>query len=154
MPHFLCVPATVTMCIHAKGEDADIVPLYGPTPSQKCSGMASIVKESRFYLPCTNLSTNRINHTCLCLPAEDLRGMKGCVGLGTTIVIKHSAQDCSMMGITAVSCSNCDASVGKWSAGAMSVELMISQATSHNHDTNHGANESLTYIPNDVICHF
>jgi len=69
---------------------AENVIRYGPL----CQGI------TQFYLPPTRLglSTNGMNHTCLCLPAEvgphvpTLRGTEDWVGLGTMVFSKQSAQ--------------------------------------------------------------
>jgi len=61
----------------------------------------------QFYLPYTRLSTNGMNHTCLCLSRQswssftDPGGMEGWVGLGTTMASKQSAQE-----VTNISCSD------------------------------------------------
>jgi len=59
-----------------------------------------------FYLPPTCLSTNGMIHTWFCLPNPswssftDPGGMEGWVGLGTSMVNKHSAQDRYVMEIS------------------------------------------------------
>jgi len=75
---------------------------------------------TQFYLLPTRLSTNGMNHTCLCLPSRswssftDPEGMEGWVGLGTTMVSKQCAQDRYVTEITVISCSDCHASSGNW----------------------------------------
>jgi len=75
---------------------------------------------TQFYLPLTHLSTNRMNYTCLCLPSWSLNSftkaeeIEGWVGLGTSKVSKQSAQDCYVMEITVISCSDRHASPGNW----------------------------------------
>jgi len=79
----------------------------------------------QFYLSPTHLSTNGMNHTCLCLPSRswssftDPEKMKGWVGLDTTTVSNQSLQDCYVTAITVVSCSNRHALQGNWSAAAI-----------------------------------
>jgi len=84
-----------------RGHTLDITPLGEGTSVQKCSGKACVVEEFHSFT-CTRmqLSTNGMNHTCLCLPSQSLSsftnplGMEGWVGLGDTTVSKQSAQDC------------------------------------------------------------
>jgi len=58
------------------------------TPLRR-SGMARVLKRSQFYLHTPHISTNGMNHTCLCLPSRswysvtDPEGMEGWVGLIT-----------------------------------------------------------------------
>jgi len=70
------------------------------TSLQKCSRMALIVE--RFHsFTCTpvHLSTDRMNHTCLCLSSRswssftDPRGIEGWVGIGTTTAVRRGARD-------------------------------------------------------------
>jgi len=86
-----------------------------------------------------HLSTNVMNHTCLCLSNRSWssltnhRGMEGWVGLGTTTMSKQSAKNHYMTEITVVDCSNHHASLGNWSTGTMSTEPLTSLATSHDY---------------------
>jgi len=77
----------------------DWAPLYGPTPSHGTLRYGTHFQRStQFYLPPTGLSTNGMNHTCLCLPNRssssltDPGRMEGWVGLDTTMANKRSAQ--------------------------------------------------------------
>jgi len=97
-----------------KGHILDIAPLSEGTSPQKRSGMARVVEgfHSFTYTP-TCLSTNGMNHTCLCLPNRswfsfsDPGRMEGWVILGTTLVSKQSAQHHYVTDhITVVSCSS------------------------------------------------
>jgi len=60
----------------------------------------------------TRLSTNEMNHTCLCISSRswysftEPGGMKGWVGLTTNKVIKQSVQNRYVTAITVVSCSS------------------------------------------------
>jgi len=118
----------------------DLEPFYGATASQKCSGMAHIVKGSHSFTCNMRLSTNGMKHICMCLRSQrwssftNARGMEGWVGLGTTMVRKQSAKALYVMAITVVSCINCHASLGNWFAGVMSIKITTSRAASHNTD--------------------
>jgi len=71
------------------------------TPSQKTLRYGTRFQGiPQFYLPPTHLSTNEMNHTCLCLLSRswssfiDPGKMEDWVGLGTTKVSKQPAHDC------------------------------------------------------------
>jgi len=70
----------------------------------------------------TRLSTNGMNHICLCLRAAIGSHLQIPEGWKVTMASKQSAQDRYVAGIAVVSCSNRHASLGKWGAVAMSVE--------------------------------
>jgi len=114
-----------------KGHTLDVAPFSGGTSLQRCSGMAHT--DQAFYsFTCTptHVSISWMNSTCLCLPNQSWssftnpRGVAGWVGLGTTTVIKQSAQGCYVTDITVVNCSHCHTSLGSWSAEA-GVELRL-----------------------------
>jgi len=94
----------------------------GRTTTQRRSGMARVVKGSHSFTfhSFMRLSANGMNHTWFCLPSRswssftDPGGMKGWVGLGTTMVSKQSAQNRPVTEITAISCSDRHASLGNW----------------------------------------
>jgi len=102
----------------------DIASLSEGISLQKRSGTARVL-EGFYNFTCkpTRLSTNGMNHTCLCLPSRswssftDSIGMEGWVGLGTTTVSKQSAQNRYVTAITAVSCWSRYASQDNWSTG-------------------------------------
>jgi len=132
------------------GHALDIAPFNERISLQKCSSMALVVEGfySVTYTP-TCLSTNGMNHTCLCLPSQswssftDPRGMEGWVGLGTTMVSKQSVQDFYVMVIAVVSCLNRHTTLGSWSRRAMGVELTSSRAVSR--EANHWVTH--VYVP-------
>jgi len=78
----------------------DIAPLREGTSPLKRSGMASLPRDHTVLpaLPPTRLSTNGMNHTCLCLPSRswssftDPGGVESWVGLGTITVSKQSVR--------------------------------------------------------------
>jgi len=113
-----------TRFLKRKDHAVDIAPLGEWTALQKRSGMARVV-EGFHSFTCTpmRLSTNGMNHTCLCLRSRswssftDPGGMEDWVGLGTTTVSKQFAQDRHVTAMTVVSCSSRHASMGNWSTG-------------------------------------
>jgi len=83
-----------------KRRTLEIAPLSVGTSLQKRSGMARVVDGFHsFTCTLTRLSTNGVNHTCLCLTSRhwssltDPGRVEGWIGLCTTIVSKESAQD-------------------------------------------------------------
>jgi len=87
-----------------------------------------------------------IHHTCFCLRSWSWssfttpEGMEGWVGLGTTIVIKQSAQDRYVMEVALLAGQTSCASLGSWSAVAKSIESLTAWTTSN--DANHWTTES------------
>jgi len=70
--------------IKKKGHTLDIAPLSEGTSLQSCSGIARVVEGFHsFTCTPTRLSTQEMNHTCLCLSSQswssftDREGMKG-----------------------------------------------------------------------------
>jgi len=87
------------------------------TSLQNRLSMARVVEGFHSFFT-LRLSTNGINHTRLYLPSRswssfaDPGGMEGWVGLCTTTESKQSAQDCYLMAVIVVNCSNHHASLG------------------------------------------
>jgi len=79
------VSMTMLLCVQkVKGHTLYIAPVSEGTSLQKHSGMARAVDGFHsFICPSTRLSTNRMNHTCVCLPSRswssftDPRRMEG-----------------------------------------------------------------------------
>jgi len=120
----------------------DIAPLGDWTSLQKRLGVARFVEKFHsFTRTSTRLSTNGMNHTCLCFPSRswssftDLGWIYRWDDLGTTTVSKQSAQGRYVTAITVVSYSNRHASLGNWSVAAMSVEYLTSWAMSRDATT-------------------
>jgi len=92
------------------------------------------------------LSTNGMNHTCLCLPSQswssftDPGRMEDWVGLGTTAVSKQSARDHYVTDITVVSCSNRYASLGNYGVQRLWASNPSPRAASR--DANHCTTDS------------
>jgi len=96
----------------------DIVPLCGPIPSQRCSGMACTFKGSHSFT-CSHTIIHECSEPYLPLPSQLVliywpRRNGRPIGLGTTVVSKQSAQDHYVMEITVISCSDRHSSPGNW----------------------------------------
>jgi len=132
-----------------KGKDhtLDIVHLSEETLLRKRSGMARVVE--RFYsFTCTHtrLSTNRMNHTCLCLSSRswssfftDPGGMEGWVSLKITALSKQSLPKTATWQLSQLLAAQ--TATPNWAIGAQeSVELGTFRAASR--DANHWVTES------------
>jgi len=105
------------MCIPSKGRWNVIQRLFvGQLHHGGAQVRHALSRDHTVYLPPMRLSTNEVNHTCLCFSSQswssftDPGWMEGWVGLSTTTMSKQSAQDRYVTEITVVSCSDCHAS--------------------------------------------
>jgi len=125
MKIFLVIVTRISLdktVVKGKGHMPDTAPLSEGTSQQKRSGMARIVEGFHsFTCTFTRLSTNRMNHICLCLPSRSWSpypvGMEGWVGLGTIVVSEPTAtwRLSQFIVVSWNSCSSCYASLGNWS---------------------------------------
>jgi len=94
---------------------------YGPTLSQRCSGMALIFKVSHRFT-CHSCVYPRMEWTvtipAFAFPAEADSHLPTPEGWKAELMRLQSAQDCYVMEITVFSCSDRHASPGNWNAAS------------------------------------
>jgi len=121
--HGSAVCSTNISLIHAYRWNSKRHTLLITEPHCRSTQVWHVLSNNFTALPATHAFMYR-KIICRCLPSRSWYSftepgeMEGWVGLDTTSVSKHSAQDCSVTGIAAVSCSSRHASLGCWNAEA------------------------------------